>query len=206
MTRLQSMEQRLASLEIQMAEIEKNFGKAAAPVELEQMIAEIRSQLAAMKAEENRKDQFVSFCENICLAAGLQKITDGEFRKKELYDDETALKYDESDPDDEFRVVVVTTADYSTCELAICYKRTHAEEKTVESKQRALFKFTQETFCFNSEGYDQMLKFIRVNAAESVSFLREAEYRWTLNQIRSVFAQQGITEEAWTPANSEFGL
>lgn len=205
MTRIQSMEQRLANLESQMAEIETNFGRAAAPVELEQQISEIRSQLAAMKAEENRKEQFLDFCEKICLAAGLQKITDGEFRKKELYDEEVAVKYND-EPDDEFRVIITTVCDYSKCEVAIRYKRTHSEQKVVETKQRVLYKVGYNHFAFNNDAYDQMLKFIRVNADESVSFLREAEYRWSVQSIRSVFAQQGITEEAWTPAESEFGL
>ena len=205
MTRIQITERELANLEMQMAEIEKNFGRAAAPVELEQRIIERRSQLTAMKAEENRKSRFVAFCEKICLAAGLQKITDGQFRKKELYDEETAVKYDD-DPDDLFRVCIVTTADYTIGEITIRYKRTHSEQKVVEDAQKVLFKITEDSYQFNSDAFDSMLKFIRMNADESVSFLREAEYRWSVNQLRSVFAQQGMAEKEWSPAESEFGL
>ena len=205
MTRLQVFEKELENLELQMVEIETNFGKAAAPVELEQRINELRNQVKQLKEEENRKERFLDFCEKVCIAAGLDKVTTGEFRKKELYDEEVAVKYDD-DPDDLFRVCLTTVGDYSTCELSIRYKRTHADEKVVESKQRVVFKFTQTAFCFNSEAYDQMLKFIRVNADETVSFLREAEYWWSVTQIRRVFAQQGMTESEWTPAESELNL
>ena len=205
MTRLQVFEKELENLEIQMVEIETNFGKAAAPVELEQRIIELRNQVEQLNEEENRKGRFLDFCEKVCLAAELDKVTTGEFRKKELYDKEVAVKYDD-DPDDLFRVCLTTVGDYSTCELSIHYKRTHADDKVVESKQRVVFKFTQTAFCFNREAYDQMLAFIRMNASESVSYLREAELIWTTKQLRSVFAQQGLVEEDWTPAESEFGF
>ena len=205
MTRLQIAERELENLENQMVEIETNFGRAAAPVELEQQILEIRNQITALKTYETRKEQFLSFCEGICLAAGLQKITDGEFRKAELYADEIAIKYDEDhDPEDEFRVCICATADYSIGELSIRYKRTHAEE--VESKQRVVFKVGYRHFGFNDKAFSEMLAFIRAHADETVSYLREAEYKWTINQIRSVFAQQGITETEWTPAESELNL
>lgn len=205
MTRLQVFEKELENLEVQMVEIETNFGKAAAPVELEQRINELRNQVKQLKEEENRKERFLDFCEKVCLAAGLDKVTTGEFRKKELYDEEVAVKYDD-DPDDLFRVCVCTTADYSIGEIAIRYKRTHADQKVTEDAQRVVFKITEDSFAFNSEAYDQMLKFIRMNASESVSYLREAELRWTTNQLRSAFAQQGLVEEDWSPADSEFGL
>lgn len=204
MTRLQVFEKELENLEIQMVEIETNFGKAAAPVELEQRIIELRNQVNQLKEKEIRKEKFLSFCEGICLAAGLDKITDGEFRKKELYDSEISINYDHDD--DMFRVCVCTTADYSIGEIAIRYKRTHAEEKVVESKQRVLFKVGYNHFAFNDKAFSEMLAFIRAHADEAVSYLREAEYKWTINQIRSVFAQQGITETEWTPAESELNL
>lgn len=207
MTQLQNMEQKLDNLETQMYSIELNFGKAAAPVELEQQILELRNQITAIKAYETRKEQFLSFCEGICLAAGLQKITDGEFRKAELYDDEVAIKYDEDhDPEDAFRLCICITSDYSICELSIRYKRTHAEEKVVESKQRVVFKVGYRHFAFNDKAFSEMLAFIRAHADEAVSYLREAEYRWTIDKIRSVFAQKGITETEWTPAESELNL
>lgn len=207
MTRLQVFEKELENLENQMVEIETNFGKAAAPVELEQRIIELRNQVNQLNEEENRKGRFLDFCEKVCLKAGLDKVTTGEFRKKELYDDEIAIKYDEDhDPDDEFRLCICTTADYSIGELSIRYKRTHAEEKVVESKQRVLFKLGYRHFAFNDKAFSEMLVFIRANADEAVSYLREAEYRWTVNQIRSVFAQKGITETEWTPAESELNL
>lgn len=207
MTRLQVFEKELENLEIQMVEIETNFGKAAAPVELEQRIIELRNQVKQLKEEENRKERFLDFCEKVCIAAGLDKVTTGEFRKKELYDQEIKVKYDEDDdPGDLFRVCVCTTADYSIGEIAIRYKRTHADQKVTEDAQRVVFKITEDSFAFSSDGYDRMLKFIRMNASESVSYLREAELRWTTNQLRSAFTKQGLAEEDWTPAESEFGL
>lgn len=204
---LQNMEQKLDNLETQMYNIEINFGRAAAPVELEQSIMELRNQIKALKAYETRKEQFLAFCEGVCLTAGLQKVTNGEFRKAELYDDEIAIKYDEDhDPEDEFRVSICTTADYSIGELSIRYKRTKAEEKVVESKQRVVFKIGYRHFAFNDKAFSEMLAFIRAHADEAVSYIREAEYRWTVNQIRSVFAQKGITETTWTPAESELNL
>ncbi len=206
MTRLQVFEKELKNLEIQMAEIETNFGKASAPVELEQRIIELRNQVKQLKADENRKERFVSFCEGICLSAGLQKITDGEFRKKELYDEEVAVKYDEDDdPEDEFRLYICTTADYSIGEITVRYKRT-LEDRDAKDAQRVVFKITKESFAFNEEAFSTMLKFIRANAAESVSYLREAELKWTVNQLRSTFTKKGLAEEDWTPAESELNL
>lgn len=204
MTRLEIVQRELDNLETQMYNIEMNFGRGLAPVELEGRILELRNQIQQLKAEENRKERFSSFCENICLAAGLQKVTDGEFRKKELYDDEIAIKYDHDD--DMFRVCVCTTADYSIGEITIRYKRTYADQKETKDAQHVVFKITEDNFAFSSDGYDQILAFIRANADESVTYLREAELIWTTKQLRSVFAQQGMTETEWTPAESEFGF
>lgn len=205
MTRLQISEKELANLEIQMSEIEKNFGRAAVPIELEQNILNLRNQIKNLEDEENRKARFLSFCEDICLTAGLSKVADGEFRKKELYDQEIKVKYDEDDdPGDLFRVCVCTTADYSIGEISIRYKRAHADQ--TEDVQRVIFKITEDDFSFNKDAYDRMMSFIKMHASESVSYLREAELRWATIQLRSAFAQQGMTETEWTPAESELNL
>ena len=204
MTRLEIAQQELANLEIQLSDIEKNFGRGLAPVELEQRILDLRNQVKQLKAEENRKDLFVSFCENICLVAGLHKVSEGSFRKKELYNAEISINYD--DDDDMFRVIVVTVSDYTVGEIAIRYQRVHADQTVTEDARRVVFKITEDSFAFSSDGYDQILEFIRVNADESVRYLREAELIWTVRRLRSAFAKQGLVEKAWTPAESELNI
>lgn len=206
MTRLDIAKQELAPLENQLREIEKNFGRGLAPVELEQRIFDLRDQINSLIADENRKENFITFCEAICLAAGLHKVANGEFRKKELYDAEIAIKYDEDDdPEDEFRLCICTAADYSIGEITVRYKRI-LEDRDAKDAQRVVFKITEESFAFNEEAFRTMLKFIRANASESVSYLREAELKWTVNQLRSTFAKKGLAEEDWTPAESELNL
>lgn len=206
MTRYEVLKAALSELEQQQKQIISNFGKSMCPMELEQKISQYRNDLVAVESEVNRQNQFIRFTEGLLQSAGLEKISDHEgFRKKSLYDDEVAVKYDgDYDPDDSMRVRYCTTVDHTVAEISVYYKRSHND--THESKQRVLFKVSFNHYSFNEEAYDQLLKFIRVNADEQVTYLREAEYRWSIDQLRSVFAQKGITETEWTHAESEFGL
>jgi hypothetical protein len=208
MTRYEAIKGAISDLENQRKMIIANFGKSMCPAELEQKIAQFQNELDAAEAVVNRQKQFVRFTEGLLQCAGLEKISDFEgFRKKSLYDDEVTVKYDgDYDPNDSMRVRYCTTNDYTIAEISVYYKRSHNDTHEVESKQRVLFKVSHNHFSFNDEAYDQLLKFIRVNADEAVSYLREAELRWTLDQIRSVFAQKGITETTWTPAESELNI
>lgn len=208
MTRYEVLKVALSELEHQREMILSNFGKSMCPMELEQKISQYRNDLDRVEADVKRQNQFVRFIEGVLQSAGLEKISDHEgFRKKSLYDDEVAIKYDgDYDPDDSMRVRYCSTVDYTTAEISVYYMRSHNDTNVVESKQRVLFKVSHNHFSFNEEAYDQLLKFIRVNADEAVSYLREAEYRWNIEQLRSVFAQKGITETAWTPAESELNL
>ena len=206
MTRLECMKAELANLKHQHTVIVGHFGKAACPVDLEQKIMKLQNDIKELDAEKNRQTTFVKFVEGTCITAGLKKITDGEFRKGSLFDDEIRVRYDEDPDDDLFRIKTVTVADYSVGEISAYYHRQHSDTGEEVDKQRVIFKITKTSFAFSKDAYDIMLKYIRMEAPEEISYIREAEYIWSITRLREVFAQQGMHEVDWTPAESELNL
>lgn len=206
MTRLECMKAELDNLKKQHQLIVGHFGKAACPVDLEQRIMKLQNDIKELEADKNRQTEFVKFVEGVCITAGLKKISDGEFRKNSLYEDEVKVKYDKDPDDDKFRVKTVTVGDYSIGEISACYHRQHGDTGEVVDSQRVIFKITKTSYSFSKDAYDIMLKFIRMHAPEEVSYFREAEYKWSITRLREVFSQQGMIEREWTPAESELNL